>query len=242
MPGKKRASGSKDTEESSQGTSRKEAKVVHNTKKAYVTFIWGLHVTHILECLFLGMQLKRVSPVQRICFIAEGEVPLQGILSLYWEIRHFNHLELESQHNNLGTSGRLSKVYSKLQLWNLDRREIEVAVLLDTDLLVTQPLDEVFCMLERAELAGVFRGNANFALDKPRPPNSIKTEEHRWGGGINGGVLVVKPDKWIYAEMLKSLKNYRGPPGGGGEQDFLSKFFGRERKTLAQLDVVWNGD
>ena len=124
-----------------QGIEAKRSKVVHHAKTAYVTFIWGCHLTHILECLFLGMQLKRVSTVRRICYVAIDEVPLRPILTMLWEIRTFHHLDLKKYTNRrAGTSERLSKVYSKLQLGNLDACDIEVAILLDTDIWVKSNL------------------------------------------------------------------------------------------------------
>ena len=105
-------------------------------------FLWGLHITHVLECLFLGIQLKKVSNVRRIVYIAEDEVPLQAILTMYWEIRPFKHLELQRKPKSMGAASRLSRVYSKLLLWKLCD-DVEVAVLLDSDIWVKENIDEI---------------------------------------------------------------------------------------------------
>ena len=171
--------------------------MVHFAKTAYVTFLWGCHLTHILECVFLGQQLKRVSKVRRIVYVASDEVPLRALLTMYWEIREYKHLT-----DGPGTSERLSKVYSKLLAWNTDHNDVQVCVLMDTDLWVTSSLDDLFTRLEFGMCAGVFRGNANFPLNAPRPAKSIKKADHPGGGGINGGVIVLKPDKTTYSKML----------------------------------------
>ena len=107
---------------------------------------------------------------------------------MFGEVKVFGHLELKKHtYGRAGTSERLSKVYSKLQAWNLDTSDIEVAILLDTDIWVKSNLDDLFSNLEYGDCGGVFRGNANFPLTEPRPAASIKTKENRAEGASMAG-------------------------------------------------------
>ena len=139
-----------------------------------------------------------------------------------------------------GTLDRLSLVYSKLQIWNLLAEEVDVAIMMDTDVWVQKSMDSQFSLLERGELAGAFRGNANFPLTEPRPAESIRTWKKPHWGGINGGVVVLIPYRDTFHELIDHLQGYRGPTNAGGEQDFLSEFFGVVRNTLVQMDVSYN--
>ena len=91
--------------------------------------------------------------------------------------------------------------------------------------------DELFNTVEHCEIRGTFRGNANFKLYAPRPDRSIKSGDNPWGGGINGGVIVLRPSNYLFGEMMHYLRNSYTPPArsAGGEQDFLSKFFAKRK-------------
>ena len=53
-------------------------------------------------------------------------------------------------------------------------------------------------------------------------------------------MVVLKPNRDTFHDMITHLQGYRGPTNAGGEQDFLSEFFGVVRKTLVQMDVSYN--
>jgi hypothetical protein len=221
---------------------RRAQKRSHIDSACYITVIWGFSLVHILEAIILGMRLQATSIRKRICFVDKESIALRSILELFWEVREFEHLDMGGV-SVTGASARLSKVYSKLQAWSWLSGEAEAAILLDTDLFVKGSLDSNFYLVQHAAVAGVFRGKGDFALNRPRPQGSIKTAERkrkgRGGGGINGGFVVFRPDECQYQELLQGLKDYVAPDRSGGEQDYLSQFFGLT-ENIAQVGLQFN--
>jgi len=220
----------------------------HWDRTAYVTVLWGTEIDYQVEALLLGMCLQRTSTKRRILFLAEDSMQfgLVNMLAVVWEIRPIEFLQLR----NLGTSGAswpLQKVWTKLRVWDLLAGEFEVVVMLDSDLLIVGSPDSVFNCVQYASVAGCFRGLGDFSLTEPRRPVTIKTKRgcrraggRKAGGGINGGVVVLKPDRVTFQEMINDLNGgYVPPDQTGGEQNFISEFFGLRCK-LQQLDLSFN--
>ena len=186
----------------------------HWERIVYTTVIWGTSLDYQVETFFLGMCLQRTSTKRRIAFVAEDTMKhgLSALLGTVWELRTFNHLDL----NMGGALCRLNKVWSKLQVWELLADELDVAVLLDTDLLVQHCMDPVFSLVQNAGIAATFRGLGDFPLTEPRRADTIKTAARVQGkgrgkkgagkgGGINGGVIVFKPNHETYGAMRRRL-------------------------------------
>ena len=142
-----------------------------------------------------------------------------------------------------GASPRLSKVYSKIQAWEWLSGEFEAALMLDTDLYIKHSLDEALYKVSHCKIAGAFRGRGDFPLNRPRHPSTIKTKKGldrgRRGGGINGGFVVFRPDAQEYRQMLRGLSSYEAPDDAGGEQDYISQYFGLQGQ-IGQLDLADN--
>ena len=121
--------------------------------------------------------------------------------------------------------------------------EAEVAIMLDTDLFIKRTLDNAFYILSHCKVAGANRGKGDFQLNCRRPVKSIKTKENMdrglHGGGINGGVIVFAPNREEYQNMMIALENYEAPDNSGGEQDFISQYFGLQEQ-IGTLDVALN--
>ena len=219
----------------------------HWKQTVYVTMVWGTHLDYQVEAFVLGMCLQRTSTKRRILFASPDlmEHGLTGLLGSVWELRQFEYLEGPRR----GHSWRLSKVWNKLQVWELLADEFEVAILLDTDIVVAGSMDACFNVLQHAEVGGVFRGKGNFSLTSPRPASSIKTTmtgkaKGKWkknkGGGINGGVIVFKPSKQTCTRMIQWLnEGYEPPDNVGAEQNFISEFFGLD-ENIQQIDLSYN--
>ena len=81
-----------------------------------------------------------------------------------------------------------------------------VVIVLDTDLHIKHTLDNAFYKLTHCKIAGAFRGLGDFPSNQPRASKSIKTkaliESGGRGGGINGGVVVFRPSRMEYHEMV----------------------------------------
>ena len=115
--------------------------------------------------------------------------------------------------------------------------------MLDTDLYIRKSLDSSFYKLQAFKIVGVYEGRSNFRLDTPRPSASIKTHDKvkrgGRGGGIKGGVVVFLPFVQEADRLLEGLKSYVPPDNSGGEQDYLSEYFG-VKAEIAQPDVALN--
>jgi hypothetical protein len=94
---------------------------------------------------------------------------------------------------------RFESVFTKLRAWEL--LDFDKVVLLDADMVVRGPIDELF---ERPELAA--------APDFLRPDR------------FNSGLMVLEPSSDKAARMMEALST--SPTYDGGDQGFLNTFFG----------------
>jgi hypothetical protein len=113
------------------------------------------------------------------------------------------------------------------------------ACTLDTDLYIRRSMDHAFNLVQFGKIAGAFRGFGNFSLKEPRPAASIKTADKIRGGGngggVNGGCIVFNPDQETGEQLVEELQFYDPPDQTGGEQDYLSQYFGM-KENIQQLD------
>ena len=221
----------------------KKTELSFHQKCCYAIFLWGVDICLVAEAVILGQRLRTFSSKRLICY-ATKEVTERGLgklLHVWWEVKHFEHIEV-STNSAKGASLRLSKVWSKLQAWTLlEKEDIEVCVLIDTDTLPMQTLDHLFTCIQYAEMAGCFRGKNEWTLKAPRPAETyVGSSATKKGGGINGGVVVLKPSTERYNEMMSAMKRYSPPNKTGGEQDFLSWFYGAKRGSIAGIDLASN--
>ncbi|CAO96433.1 glycosyltransferase family 8 protein [Erwinia tasmaniensis] len=136
-------------------------------------------------------------------------------------------------------NARFSEVWTKLAVWTLT--EFERVAFLDADMLVTQNMDELFSLsLPAGTLAACHacRCNPNGIASYPadwRPENCF----YSWCTGVdhvqqldkvdnylNGGFLLLTPDKTVFAEMLAQLSALDDLSDYlFAEQDFLNQFY-----------------
>ena len=57
------------------------------------------------------------------------------------------------------------------------------------------------------------------------------------GGGINGGVIAFVPSQKEFHKMTLAFETYDPPNNSGGEQDFISQYFGLQEQ-IGTLDVA----
>ena len=183
-------------------------------------------------CLRKHITKRLIAFVSAEVFEENGHFGMGRLLSVFWEIRKYEHLVMPRRCRK-GTMPRLSKVWSKLLVWSKLAGEFEVVRLLDADLLIRASMDGVFTQLQGANIAGVFRGVGEFDLRRPRPARSIAAPGKGYKrGGINGGVIYLKPNQTLFETMVVCLRDTYfapavAPPNStGGEQDVISYFFG----------------
>lgn len=140
---------------------------------------------------------------------------------------------------NSYANARFSEVWTKLAVWTLT--EFERVAFLDADMLVTQNMDELFSLsLPTGTLAACHacRCNPNKIASYPAdwvPENCF----YSWCTGVdhvqqldkvdnylNGGFLLLTPDKAVFAEMLAQLSALDDLSDYlFAEQDFLNQFY-----------------
>lgn len=167
------------------------------------------------------------------------------------QVRDVAPLSPNPQLANRYANARFSEVWSKLRAWQLT--EFSRVVFLDADMLVTQNMDELFKQpLAPDALAACHacRCNPNHIDSHPAdwvPENCFyslcRGEDHleqpdRVDNYLNSGLLVLKPDEQVFAQMLAQLaalddlSEYRFP-----EQDFLNQFY---RQRWQPLPWIYN--
>ncbi|PIS57961.1 hypothetical protein CJI97_001017 [Candidozyma auris] len=138
------------------------------------------------------------------------------------EIQQKNeNLNLEAKNANRFTSWHHahSATFTKLQLWALDYDKV---LYLDCDTLPRAPSGAQVTDLLALELS---------------PGAVAAAPEAAWPDTFNTGVMVLKPDKGVYGEMLNKLSTLESYDGG--DQGFLNGFFNPCPDWLANAIAQW---
>ena len=100
---------------------------------------------------------------------------------------------------------------------SLQKYGAKCELLLDTDIVVAHSM-ECLNVFQHAEADGVISGTAGYAKGKGKKGPR---------GGINGGVIVLKPSKqWIKYMMQSSDEDCQPPDNVEAEPNFISEFYG----------------
>ena len=221
----------------------KKRSPVDGAQTAIVSWLWGCHRPSVLQALVLGHSLQKHKTkadlllcVDRDTLFSE-DMTWTRVLQAYWHIIEVEHMMLPDQLEDTQQE-RLKGVFSKLQTWTLfadgQRRQKRV-IMMDLDMLARRNIDELF---QVQQPAAVMRGPTDSCLFEKRPKESFfrqSAEEHEHtgsalAGGINGGLIVLKPNTAVFDQMVKSLESGWHTITKMAEQEFLSYFFGKEEQ------------
>ena len=130
-----------------------------------------------------------------------------------------------------------SRPWSKLQLVKLLGPDFDLCVVIDADTMAVQCMNEFFW---HQAPAVVWRGTKTILQGKKRDERSYGTPASggRQLGGINGGLVLMRPSRREFKEMRRRLETYP-MTGQGAEQDFLTDFW-RNRGGIATLPRKYN--
>lgn len=211
---------------------------------AYCAALWGSNAGYALGAMVLGHRLKeldeedgRAAGPDRV-LIHTDDVPPNYLKALekVWWLKKVDYIDgVKALYNSKGTI--FDGVFTKLSAWTLTY--YNKVLLLDLDLIPLRPLRSLF---ELEPPAALIRGSNNYVDGHEVDGRSFfASEEHAeypWGqtGGINAGVILLKPDKWIFERMLNEVTAEYHPchiAGSGPEQDYLTRFF------AAATDMNW---
>jgi hypothetical protein len=144
----------------------------------------------ILEAQMGGAHLESNSDkgIRRIMYVCPdiAEYPGTKLLSFVWEVRRCQHLQTNSAMDQ-SAHPRLREVWSKLQLVKLVASDFDLAVIIDTDTVAVQCMNELFWHQAPAD---VWRGTKTMLSGQKRDEQSYGTPGGQGGdrpcGGFNG--------------------------------------------------------
>ena len=231
---------------------------------AYCAVIWGTNGGYALGASVLGSRLKELSArVLAGGEAAEGDAAAGGggrrlpdrvllhtddvprnfleVLGQVWTLRQVDYIDgVEDLYNMKGTA--FDGVFTKLAAWGLT--EYDRVLLLDIDLV---PLRAPLELFDLTPPAALIRGNGDLphgsAVDGRRFFCGEADAPYTWGqgGGINAGVILLRPSKETLERMKQEVTSEEHPEhihGSGPEQDYLTRYFASA--PWHHMDVRWN--
>ena len=212
---------------------------------AYVATLWGNGdgaglSGFILGALVLGFSLKKLSDYERVLMYTD-EVPQRFLLDLQklWKLVRVDRIDA---HKDLFTGDfeghRFNGVFTKLHALTLV--QYEKVILLDIDLVIFDCPDELFDLKAPAAMRRGPRESEHGERMHTRGWFGGQKEGWWQLGGINGGLLLLKPNMKDFEQMRTEVSASHHPErvaGNGPEQDYLSRYYASE---WHHISVVYN--
>lgn len=125
-----------------------------------------------------------------------------------------------------GKDSSWNKTFFKLKIFELD--EYDKCVYLDADMIMVRNADELFSFPTMSAV----KDDYQFTLQK-------------WGGRLNSGTLVFKPNKCIAKELIdltpRIIERYKNEGRAIGDQDILNEYFAEWKSDSAlHLSEIYN--
>lgn len=213
---------------------------------AYVVAMWGGDPGLVLGALVLAGALQRTGSTHDRVLLHTDDLPTSSrdILAVAWKLVRVEYVEAHGDLFHMrGT--RFDGVFTKLHALSLV--DYEKVLMLDIDLVVASCPDELFDLpapaamhrgISGAPHGSKIDGRWFFAGEFGDVESGVKP----WGqqGGINCGVMLLKPDENTYKLALQEVLVPFHPEriaGSGPEQDYLSRLFAPD---WTHMSVVWN--
>lgn len=216
---------------------------------AYVVALWGTNPEIALGAMVLGWSLKRTGTRHDLVAMHTWDVPAAAVELLRqsgWQPRKVDYIHASPNlFADSSEESRFARVFTKLRV--LELTEYAKVLMLDADLLVRQNIDDLFDLeapaaLSRGPWSGYKHGDRIMGKYFFWGHLAQSTYAYSWGqsGGINAGVMLLKPDADTFHLCLQEVSDDNHPShikGNGPEQDYLSRFYA---DTWSHLDVAYN--
>ena len=180
---------------------------------AFVSCLWGTKDEHFLNALVLGFSLNEHNKHMDKILLVTADVwsnAMSSLLKFFWKIRCIRDFHVPAVLVQ-GANPRFARVFNKLWAWQLT--EYSKVCLLDTDILVSRNVEELFRLPTPTAL---IRGQ-----ELPKPGDMPS-----WYQGINAGVIILSPSLAVLSAMTSYLITTDYVDfGTAPEQNFLSGFF-----------------
>jgi len=213
---------------------------------AFVVALWGSSPEYVLGAMVLAWSLRCTRTRHDLVMVHTNDVSdaaLDLLRRAGWNTREIQHVSASESLSNDGCSTlRFANVFTKLRV--LELVEYSKILMMDIDLLVCENIDDLFdleapaAMVRgpevRYEHGEQVCGRYFFAGSRP--------DGYSWGqaSGINAGVMLLRPDKWTFEQMVSEVLDERHPEhirGNGPEQDYLSRFYASD---WSHISVAYN--
>lgn len=208
---------------------------------AYVALLFGRDAEYTLGALLLASSLRRSGSLARIVLLHTQDVPetaLTVLRHMYDEVRLLCDPIRLPRDSPLCVSGRDfgHPQFMKLHLLELD---FEKVLYLDCDIVVRRSLDHLFALEAPAAMERI--------MAMPRHGDKLPNRVF-WGSmrirGIQGGVMLLSPDRQLFAELRAEVESWRCGDGRyfkagiGNEQDYLTWRLGGSDERLDEYGHV----
>lgn len=198
-----------------------------SARYAYVAALWGGSPGFALGALVLGHALRRSGTTHDLLLLHTNEFPTSTLelLAEIWQLQNVEYID-GNEALFWKKGNRFDGVFTKLHVLGLT--DYNKVLMLDLDLAIFDCLDELFDLPAPAAMR---RGMGFYKHGSRIDGRSFfRGEYENWlqGGGINAGVMLLRPDATLYTRSLYEVRTPTHPehiPGSGPEQDYLSRFF-----------------
>lgn len=201
-------------------------------KYAYVALLNGDNI-YFLGALVFGYSLKKNTNHDKILMVTP-DVPdkqkkiLQDVYDIILDIDY-----VEVDHNLIikYEENRFKDMFTKLQCLQLT--QYSKIIMIDIDMYVLGNMDDLFKLSPPAASVRTYTLPHNTTI-----PKHLIYRNNELVGGINAGVMLLKPDKQEYNEIIKDV--YENPKGKlyyAPEQEYLSE---RYYDTWTNISFIYN--
>ena len=207
------------------------------SRRAYVSCLWGTNGRYALGALVLGYKLLQSrSPDLTgidLVLLHTPDVPDSTVQMLreFWTLKEVDYVD--AQRGLFFSSSRFDSVFTKLHVFGLV--EYDKVVMVDLDVVILQCIDALFDEPPPAALHRSVMGNwPGYRIDGrsffAAAQQDAEAQVYPYGqaGGINAGVMVLKPSRETFNDMIFEVTTPIHPertPGAGPEQDYLSRYY-----------------
>lgn len=185
-------------------------------KYAYVALLYG-NSEYFLGALVFGYSLLKTKPHHDVILLVTPDIPQKqrDILKDYFIIKEIDYIRINTK-NFLIKNNRFTDVFTKLHLYNLT--EYDKVMLFDIDYFALKNMDHLF---DLETPAAHFR-NIKLPHGKKVPKGLITIDKNRIKGGVNAGLMLLKPNKNEFNDIIEDINSDLSYKLKSPEQDYLS--------------------
>ena len=197
---------------------------------AYVACLWADYsacetlAKYVIQAAVLGHSLQKHCKVKkRILLVTKGVMDMSGahLLHAFWSVKEIDHVHVAPARLTR-CEDRFCGTFTKMRALQLTM--FEKIVVLDLDMIVLKNCDDIFAW---PAPAAVHRGNSG-AIPGLRDSKTMFDRDGERRGGINAGVMLLKPDQQVFRRAEKELGDPSHPSiraETAPEQEYITELY-----------------